>query len=390
MLVDAYGSDSSDNNSGDEHTSRSRSPPRRNKSTSHSLPLSHSSASGSSSLNLPTPKVKRVPKKIAIDLPALPKDNSPENDSEDARPAKKPRTDSRGGGSSALFSKLPAPKMAAPVKVAPERILGSGKGPGLVFNTAPSQSTQDTSRPLSNVDLQDSPEVTEVEQSTSSLPFTPESVRKGKANVSLEGPSSEKVPDPPSTAGTDIFSLRSAKSSSASVTAQRGITGSLSISSAPKIEEYTPPEPTPNDTYPGYYQLPSGAWEAYDPKYYQRFYDKWKANYDREVRALEKKEKGFEDADADDTQEVNALREMEKAKKEVQEREEKKALTQGAGGEPAAPKMNIKSSKVSKGARKRGQLSSLLVEAYQNREVLEEKIAEGRRNRKEAGNKYGF
>jgi Mitotic checkpoint regulator, MAD2B-interacting len=31
----------------------------------------------------------------------------------------------------------------------------------------------------------------------------------------------------------------------------------------------------------------------------------------------------------------------------------------------------------------------LLVEAYQNREVLEEKIAEGRRNRKEAGNKYG-
>ena len=43
----------------------------------------------------------------------------------------------------------------------------------------------------------------------------------------------------------------------------------------------------------------------------------------------------------------------------------------------------------SKGARKRGQLSSLLVEAYQNREALEEKIAEGRRNRKEAGNKYG-
>src|SRR6267154_5607929 len=131
MLVDAYGSDSSDNNSGDEHTRSSRSPPRRNKSTSHSLPPSHSSTSGSSSLNLPTPKAKRAPKKIAIDLPALPKDNSPDNDGEDSRPAKKPRTDSRGAGSSALFSKLPAPKMAAPVKAAPERILGSGKGPGL-------------------------------------------------------------------------------------------------------------------------------------------------------------------------------------------------------------------------------------------------------------------
>jgi hypothetical protein len=125
------------------------------------------------------------------------------------------------------------------------------------------------------------------------------------------------------------------------------------------------------------------------------------------VRALEKKEKGFEGADADDTQEVNALREMEKAKKEVQEHEEKKSLTQGAGGDAAEPRMNIKvrsphlsliascilsglqGSKISKGARKRGQLSSLLVEAYQNREALEEKIAEGRRNRKEAGNKYG-
>jgi proline-rich protein PRCC len=207
MLVDAYGSDGSDNNSGDEHTSRSRSP-RRNKSTSLSLPPSHSSASGSSSLNLPTPKVKRAPKKIAIDLPALPKVNSPDNDSEDARPAKKPRTDSRGAGSSALFFKLPAPKMAAPVKAAPERILGSGKGPGLVFNNAPSQRTQDTSRTSSNFDLQDSPEGTEVEQSASSLPFTPTSVRKGKPNISLEDPSSEKAPDPSSTGGADIFSLR--------------------------------------------------------------------------------------------------------------------------------------------------------------------------------------
>ena len=125
------------------------------------------------------------------------------------------------------------------------------------------------------------------------------------------------------------------------------------------------------------------------------------------MRALETKAKGFEDADANDTQEINALHEMEKAKKEIQEREEKKALTQGAGGEPAEPRMNVKvrshrsslsgfcmlsgtqGSKVSKGARKRGQLASLLVEAHQNREALEEKIAEGRRNRKEAGNRYG-
>jgi proline-rich protein PRCC len=126
------------------------------------------------------------------------------------------------------------------------------------------------------------------------------------------------------------------------MTTPKGVASSLSISSAPKIDEYIPPEPTPNDPYPGYYQLPSGTWAAYDSTYYQHFHSKWKADYDREVRALETKTKGFEDADADDTQEINALREMEKAKKEIQEREEKKALTQGAGGEPVAPRMNVK------------------------------------------------
>jgi proline-rich protein PRCC len=40
-------------------------------------------------------------------------------------------------------------------------------------------------------------------------------------------------------------------------------------------------------------------------------------------------------------------------------------------------------------ARSRHQLATLLNEAYDNREALEDKIAEGRRNRKEAGNKYG-
>jgi hypothetical protein len=40
-------------------------------------------------------------------------------------------------------------------------------------------------------------------------------------------------------------------------------------------------------------------------------------------------------------------------------------------------------------ARSRHQLSTLLSEAFENREALEERIAEGRRNRKEAGNKYG-
>ena len=359
MLVDTYGSDNSDD-SGDEYDL----PPQPNKSTSLSLPSpSHTSEPGSSKLTLPAPNVKKAPKKkIAIALPALPKDDSADHDSDEARPAKKPRTETRGAGSSALFSRLPAPKLAAPVKPAPERILGSGKGPGLVFSNPPSQRTQAMSGTLADGDSQSNVDVTE-EQSMS-LPFMPVSVMRGKANISLEESSSKgtvSAQGSSTSASVDLFSLStshyvpvhlqhqtfppdSAKPSSASssTTTSKGIASSLNISSAPKIEEYIPPEPTPNDPFPGYYQLPSGTWVAYDSTYYQQFYNKWKADYDRELRALEKKAKGFEDADAADTQEVNALREMEKAKKEVQEREEKKALTQGAGGEPAAPKMNIK------------------------------------------------
>ncbi|KAH9043104.1 mitotic checkpoint regulator, MAD2B-interacting-domain-containing protein [Lactarius pseudohatsudake] len=396
MLVDAYGSDNSDG-SGDESapqsTSTSQNKP--NTSLSRSLPVpSNPSASKSSTLSLPAPKAKKPPKKVAIELPALTKDVSSDYDENEARPAKRLRTEGRGAGSSALLSMLPAPKLAAPVKEAPERILGSGKGPGLVFKEPYFQRTKD----IPSLPSFDNVAAVERETEEVHLPFMPASVRKGKANISLEEPSERVTSNtrgPPSPTTLDLFSLSSshhinpAKPPSSSVTTSTGRPNSLSISSAPKIDEYTPPEPTPNDPYPGYYQLPSGTWTAYDSAYYQRFYDKWKADYDREIRAIEKKEKGFEGADTGETQEVDALREMEKAKKEIQEREEKKALTKGAGGEPEAPRMNVKGSKISKGARKRGQLASLLVEAYQNREVLEERIAEGRRNRKEAGNKYG-
>jgi len=51
--------------------------------------------------------------------------------------------------------------------------------------------------------------------------------------------------------------------------------------------------------------------------------------------------------------------------------------------------MNMEAPKGSR-ARYRHQLTALLSEAYEKREELEEKIAQARRNRKEAGNKYGF
>jgi proline-rich protein PRCC len=115
----------------------------------------------------------------------------------------------------------------------------------------------------------------------------------------------------------------------------------MTISSAPKVDTFVPPEPTPTDEYPGYYKLPSGDWAAHDPTYYKGYYDRWKREYDAHVRALEKGMRGFEGYDEGGAQEVDAQAVMEKAKVEVKEREEQKALTRGTAGEPEKPKMNI-------------------------------------------------
>lgn len=101
------------------------------------------------------------------------------------------------------------------------------------------------------------------------------------------------------------------------------------------------------------------------------------------------KERGFEGASDETTTDVLATEQLDEARKA---REEKKALTKGAAleSEPKMPKMTINPSKTSGLARTRHQLGTMLMEAYTNREALEEKIAQGKRNRKEAGNKYGM
>ncbi|KAI0709291.1 mitotic checkpoint regulator, MAD2B-interacting-domain-containing protein [Earliella scabrosa] len=421
--VEGYGSDS-DNGSDTETTQLNQAtsktsslttklPPPAKKSTFSLPPPSNAGASSSkasSGLSLPPPKTKKAPKKIAIGLPDLPKEAN-DDASDDERPAaKKPRLES-GAGASGLLSMLPAPKNKPLVPAAPERVLGGGRGPGLVFKTAPSQPRRTTIVEDAE-DADDAEEPTETLDSSYSaileerkvekkppLPFMPTSVSRGKANISVEEkhtvPISQKVSSAPA---VDFFSLGSSStkpdttkvSSISSAPPVSAAPGMPSYTAAPQVDDFTPPEPTPEDPYPGYYLLPSGQWAAYDPAYYKKFYDKWKKEYDAHVRALEKGAvKGFEGAE-EQAEEVNALKEMEKAKREIQEREERKALTTAAAAVPDAPKMNIKGAALGGRARSRHQLSTLLTEAYQNREALEEKIAQGRRNRKEAGNKYGF
>ncbi|KAH6918536.1 mitotic checkpoint regulator, MAD2B-interacting-domain-containing protein [Coprinopsis sp. MPI-PUGE-AT-0042] len=348
----------------------------------------------------PKQPAKRPPKKIAIALPALskrPQDDG-EDDQKDGPAEKKPRL---GAGRSSLLGMLPTPKQTKPIQPQqPQRVLGGGSGPGLVFNTSrPAQSSETYDAPTPSEAQDEEPEqdepMADPAPSRSSL-LLPPSLQKRRPNVSLEETPTVRAPPKPAVSSApaiDFFSLGAATKSSAPAVASSSSSTLPSIpsaSAAPSIPEFKPPEPTPYDAYPGYYQLPSGAWAQHDVGYYNQFAAKWKREYDAHVRALEKgKAKGFEDLDESNMQEIDPVEEMERAKKEVQEREERKALTKGAGAGPAEPKMKMTAAKMSGVARSRHQLATLLKDAYENREVLEEKIAQGRRNRKEAGNKYG-
>lgn len=332
-----------------------------------------------------TTKTLRGPKKITISLPSI-SNTHDILEAGDERPAKKQKTG--GAGSSSLLSMLPLPKQVNLVPQA-QRVLGGGTGPGLKFHASTS-----TMNGSPSVDQEaTSQDVCYVEPATL---FRPTSVSKGRKNISLEETSikpTDAIPKETTSAALDFFSLGSSITEpQKSLAETAGQSSSQTpLSSAPTIPTFEPPEPTPTDPYPGYYQLPSGSWAAYDSEYYGKFMKKWENEYNAHLRALEKGTiKGFEGLRGASVEEVDAMKEMEKAKKEIKEREEKKAITQGAGGGPVAPKMNINASKTSGVARSRHQLSTLLKEAYENREALEERIAQGKRNRKEAGNKYGF
>ncbi|KAL1747581.1 mitotic checkpoint regulator, MAD2B-interacting-domain-containing protein [Schizophyllum fasciatum] len=376
-------------------------------------PAASNASSSTSKLSLPPPKSSQPragTKKVKIGLPSLKPNAEDEDDLESEKPpAKKPRlAPGSAGGRSGLLSMLPAPKEANPKPPAPERVLGGGKGKGLVFHTRSTAPVgeDNADAPAASIATAPEPEVKEAAPASpapAAAPmFMPTNVgSKRKANVSLEehGVGRSTAAKPPTISAAppiDFFSLGAASrplpTASTSSAASSSSTAAPIVSSrsaAPDIPTFQPPEPTPTDPYPGYYQLPSGKWEAYDSAYYQTFYQKWQAEYDAHVRALERGQvRGFEDMDEARMGEVDAAAEMERAKVEVKLREERKALSRGAAAFTEQPKMKITASKLSGVARSRHQLATMLHEAYNNREALEEKIAEGRRNRKEAGNKY--
>ncbi|KAL5511256.1 hypothetical protein ACEPAH_4471 [Sanghuangporus vaninii] len=361
--------------------------------------LSSSSSKGPS---LPPPKGKKTgrPKKILVELPKLDKHASDDELSDEKPATKKRRLGGGKGGASSLLSMLPAPKKAAPELPVPERVLGGGR-PGIVYSAA-SQKPKAPPESEPEADTSNNAEddvagyAADEETTTSMLP--PSMLLKGKLKTqtySSSKPSSSVSSS--SSPAIDFFSLGSTSSSRVSAAPSISEPSSSSepsipsgISAAPKIEEFRPPSPKIDDPYPGYYQLPSGAWAMHDPEYYKTYAARWQREYEAQIRALEKNQKGFEGAGAngEDAKEVKAS-ELSDAARAA--REEKKLITERAGREidRPTPKVAMNPTKMTGVARSRHQLHSLLADAFMNREAIEEKIAMGKRNRKEAGNKYG-
>ena len=129
----------------------------------------------------------------------------------------------------------------------------------------------------------------------------------------------------------------------------------------------------------------------HDSEYYRTYAERWQKEYEAQIRAIERGQKGFEGAgvNGEDATEVSASSLADSARAA---REEKKALTDRAGREDdrPLPKVAMNPTKMTGVARSRHQLHSLLADAFIHREALEDKIAQGKRNRKEAGNKYGL
>ena len=175
-------------------------------------PKALSSSTLSNSLGKPT-KPKRAPKKITITLPEL-LNGSDDGADEERPPAKKPRLH-EGAGSSSLLSMLPAPKQTQPIVTPPERVLGAGRGPGLVFNARPTVATgsnsslereDDVDHDSSSVDAT-SPPINV--HATPSILFRPTSL--GRSNISIEEgktpPPKGMPPNVPPAPALDPFSL---------------------------------------------------------------------------------------------------------------------------------------------------------------------------------------
>ncbi|GAA6017970.1 hypothetical protein JCM10207_002725 [Rhodosporidiobolus poonsookiae] len=383
-------------------------------------PTPSSSSSSSSALNLPPPASRlNLPKpaatapvapskpsapapappaakkgkvRILLDLPPPSAPGTSSSDAQDDGPAKKrPKlalgsSGGGGGGLTGLAAMLPKPKndvKPAAVPPPPKPATGQAAGVGGLFDGSE-----------------------EKKADKAPAMFLPPSVAaKGKGKAPAKA-----APPPPAEPAVDFFgigSVTSAPSTSSSSSSKPSISSAPSLSAAPSVSSAPSTsasssagpsavsafkQPTADDPYPGFAQLPSGEWVAKDPATYEAWMA-WQAQQavapsPAASGAGEDIPRGFADkdvagqggyVDVDEAQRARDAWATRPSQVPGREKEYKKASDVKGIGKA-----------IGGNARRKGQLSSLLAAAHDNRAELEDRIAQARANRKSAGNKYGF
>lgn len=358
MLVN-YGSDS--DSSDEENVSQPQ--PVAKKSQEQTVKAAPK-ASSSPALPLPKPRRRDGPLKITLEAP---KRAAEDEEPSDVRPAKKAKLEGTGGSS--LLGMLPPPKNKTPV--APKKATVTEIKPTFaveeLFEDGKDGNDEEMPAPASSLSL-----------------IPPSRLAKGKEKAA---PVVEPL--------VDFFSLETTTNNPKPPMGQISEESEFFIpikSAAPAVKEFVPPVPTPNDEYPGYYQLPNKQWAMHDPAYYNSVAKAWnQTSVEEEMRRragpAERVRKQWEGDEAD-LQQVNAMDEASRAIAEIESTKSITAETLRAG--PTAPNMKMTAARSSTRAKSRHQLSTLLTDAYSRRAEIEDKIAMSKRNRKESGNKYGF
>ncbi|RXK42626.1 hypothetical protein M231_00180 [Tremella mesenterica] len=323
----------------------------------------------------PLPK-RKAPIKITLDVPKPTKLTEGEknedivdddDDDDDDRPDKKKKKGMgslKGAGSSSLLAMLPAPKRKLPQATGRSSLLVNKS-----MATKPSSSTS-----------------MKAEESRGLVGSQVKEIGDQKGNVTSSISKTEDMKD-------DSFDLFGLAQSTTSTSSSKPSLKPNSITSAPTVSDFVPPVPTALDPYPGYYQLPSGQWAAYDPDYYSSFFPSSSEIEDKEKESA--KTRGEDGRVGRHWDEYDILQDQvvdvdvsEGIRKAREEEERRKLMVK-----PKLPgnDYDYKAIGQTKGlAAERHQLTSLLNTAFTQREALEERIAQNKKSARLAGTKYGF
>nr|XP_018266204.1 uncharacterized protein I303_00175 [Kwoniella dejecticola CBS 10117]OBR88362.1 hypothetical protein I303_00175 [Kwoniella dejecticola CBS 10117] len=305
----------------------------------------------------------------------------------ESRDSKRPKI-AGGKGSSSLLGMLPPPKRKLS-QASANRASSLKVNKSMANPSSSSMSTSTSSNPKINI-----PKPLLASTKASSAAMTSnndgDDDDEDDANDKMLPPSlAKKDQKQKEEESFDLFGLsKPSNPIPASSSTSTSILRSNTISSAPLAPDYVPPEPTPNDPYPGYYQLPNGEWKAYDPEYYNSFFPQASqaaAEEEEEDGRVGKHWKEFNDGQfAGNLVDVSATAGIAEARAQEQISNMAKRKKVNENEFEYKPVGQIKGL-----ASQRHQLTSLLNTAYTQREELEDRIAHNKKNMRMAGTKYG-